>query len=200
MLNDIQIISIGQIIRDEIKKGTKLGEEIINSKKAGLMAPDNIINKILENELRASRAQLIVLDGYPRSTSQLDSLFKLIKDENFDMIYRETDIDTIKERIALRRICESCGKEQDISEQTTLNTCLCGGNLVKRREDLIWESRLEEFNLVTRPAIKLAQDIARKEINNLKFHKLPNCDLNSQEGKEIISKLVQECFIKKYGD
>jgi adenylate kinase len=68
-------ISTGDLLRNEIKKGTLLGkkiEEIVNS---GTLVSDNIINDLIEKIVSDKKYKnKIIFDGYPRNVQKLKIL------------------------------------------------------------------------------------------------------------------------------
>jgi adenylate kinase len=69
---DYQLISAGDLLRQEIKSGSKLGQQISSIIDVGNLVPDKLISSIIFNEfakpIRLGRSYLI--DGYPRTEKQ----------------------------------------------------------------------------------------------------------------------------------
>ena len=153
--SDIVDISMGEIIRREKKENTPLGQKLAANMKEGGLAPDGIINQMLINELRRVNARVIILDGYPRSVGQVRVFGRLMKWFGSAVIFRDTPKDLILERVKNRRICENCGRAQEVGN----GKCeYCGGKLIKRKDDEVLPDRLEEYDEITKPAVlKLKQ-------------------------------------------
>lgn len=62
-------ISTGDILREEKKSDTELGEFLRTTLGSGNLVPDFIVNKIVETKLEKI-TQPYILDGFPRTTSQ----------------------------------------------------------------------------------------------------------------------------------
>ncbi len=146
----IDIISIGDMIRQEIKQQTALGNQIKESKKSGCLAPDKFINPLLKKRLYHSSASIIILDGYPRTMKQWEHLKEITSNDELNIVYRDTNENIIRNRIMQRRVCETCGASHNVNE----GFCSCGGKLIKRKDDEFWEDRMEEYKRTTLPMIK----------------------------------------------
>ena len=147
---DIADISMGEIIRREKKNNTPLGQKLAANMKEGGLAPDSIINKMFINELRQVNARVIIFDGYPRTVGQVRVFGRLMKWFGCAVIFRDTPKDLILERVKNRRICEDCGRAQEVGN----GKCeYCGGKLIKRKDDAVLPDRLAEYDAVTKPAV-----------------------------------------------
>lgn len=61
---NLKHISVGDIIRNEIKLETKQGKEFMKYVNKGILVPDEIICNLVFNEINNSNK--ILLDGFPR--------------------------------------------------------------------------------------------------------------------------------------
>ena len=147
---DIADVSMGELIRREKKENTPLGQLLAANMKEGGLAPDNIINKMLINELRRINAKVIILDGYPRTVGQVRMFGRLMKWFGCAVIFRDTPKELILERVKNRRICSLCGRAQEVGN----GKCeFCGGELIKRKDDAVLPDRLAEYEEATKPAV-----------------------------------------------
>lgn len=81
-------ISTGEIIREEIIKGTPLGLEAAGYIEKGHLAPDSLIIDMMKGYIEAHRhGKGILFDGFPRTVAQAEAL--------------DTMLGSINERIAL---------------------------------------------------------------------------------------------------
>lgn len=107
-LNSFQI-STGDILREEIKKNTEIGKQIINDMNDGKFVNDDIVNKLIKDLVfDIKKKNKLIFDGYPRSLSQAKNLDLLLEDSNqkIDYIFflnvsRSIILDRIKKRKAL---------------------------------------------------------------------------------------------------
>ena len=114
-------VSTGELLRDEIKKKSKLGNEISSIINAGNLVSDsivgNLIEKFISNEDYKNR---LIFDGYPRAIDQAKNLDLLLKDseQKIDFIFfLNVSKDTIIKRIEKRKLLE---KRSDDDLDTTL--------------------------------------------------------------------------------
>lgn len=131
-------IVMSELLRQEIKKKTKLGKKIyefINIK--GQLVPDKITTKIFASYfIKSLRNQKrIILDGYPRTLEQvkeLEKIFKKQKIKNFLALYiKISEVEAVK-RLSGRLICPKC---QTIHFPGDTVCRKCGSKLVKREDD-----------------------------------------------------------------
>lgn len=147
--NDIADISVGAMIRREKKNKTVLGQKLEANMKEGGLAPDDIVNEMLIEELKSVDARVLVLDGYPRTVGQVKEFHKLMDTFGTAVIFRDTPKELILERVKNRRICQKCGEAHNVGD----GVCACGGTLVKRKDDEVLGDRLKEYEEMTLPAV-----------------------------------------------
>ena len=133
-------VSTGDLLREEIKKKTDLGEEIKSIIDEGLLVPDNIVKdlivKILSNEKFHNR---LIFDGYPRNLNQAKNLSLLFKKYNQTLSYvlsLRADLEIIIKRILGRQICANCGKifNHFFKPATNMNHS-CDKKFLRKRSD-----------------------------------------------------------------
>lgn len=111
---NIPHISTGELLREEINKGTKLGKEINEVIVSGKLVNDELVLKLLKNKiLNDSCKNGYILDGYPRSMKQASSYEKLLKELHKDLgvvIFLDIDKDLALKRTLGRVVCDKCGK------------------------------------------------------------------------------------------
>ena len=98
-LGDIVSISVGAMIRQEIKAQSDLGKKLAANMKEGGLAPDYIINDMLSDLFERLKAKILILDGYPRTVGQVKEFDKLVAKYNSAVLYRDTPVDLIWERV-----------------------------------------------------------------------------------------------------
>lgn len=75
----IPAISTGDIFRANVDRGTPLGVEAKKYMDAGEYVPDEVTNKMVRNRIDEPDAEPgFLLDGYPRTTAQVDELDGMI--------------------------------------------------------------------------------------------------------------------------
>jgi adenylate kinase len=84
-------ISTGDLFRQNIGDGTKLGLEAKRYLDAGDLVPAELTNQLVDDRLdQADAANGFILDGYPRSVAQAQALHEMLE-------RRGTDLDAVVE-------------------------------------------------------------------------------------------------------
>lgn len=74
----------GDLLREEVSKGTELGLRLSGILSQGLLAPHDIVMNVVENKLRFFKdkgVKNIIFDGFPREKEQAEALEKLLLGE-----------------------------------------------------------------------------------------------------------------------
>ena len=105
-------VSTGDLLREEIKNNTDLGNKIKSMMDTGSLISDNIINdlitKVISNKKFYNR---LIFDGYPRNLKQaknLDSQIKKYKQKISCVLSLNVDKESIIKRISGRQTCVNC--------------------------------------------------------------------------------------------
>lgn len=73
-------ISTGELLRDQISRGTDLGKIADSYISKGQLIPDDLMIRILETELDTPKAANgVIFDGFPRTIPQADALKKMLE-------------------------------------------------------------------------------------------------------------------------
>ena len=134
----IPTISTGNILRAAIKEGTPIGLEAKGYMDAGKLVPDSVIIGIVAQRLQQPDCQEgFILDGVPRTIGQAEALDA--QGVTFDhVISIEISDEEIVERMAGRRVCQSCGAPYHVKAKPPKQEGVCdscGGVLVQREDD-----------------------------------------------------------------
>lgn len=178
-------ISTGDILREALKNATELGKRAQAFMEKGMLVPDEVVIGIIEDRIQhADCATGFILDGFPRTVKQAESLDGKLKDlkQKIDIVLDfVVDFDELNRRLSGRRTCDNCGKgyHLETNPPDTAGICnSCAGNLVQRDDDKseTIKKRLEVFQENTEPL----RDYFRKR--NI---------LRQQEGKGDIQNIFQ---------
>ena len=102
---DIPHISTGDILREEVAKGTDLGITAKSYMDVGKLLPDDIIIRIIKMRLQEDDCRNgFLFDGFPRTIVQSEMLDKIANIEA--VIYLKCDDDILLKRLTGRRMTE----------------------------------------------------------------------------------------------
>jgi adenylate kinase len=101
----LQHLSTGDVLRAEIASGSKLGVQIDALISRGNLVPDDMMYGVIDNYLRnlPKDCKGIILDGYPRTVPQAESLTELLKKYKMDAIMIDLLVD---EQLLIQRLIE----------------------------------------------------------------------------------------------
>lgn len=93
-------LATGDLLREEIKRGTPLGKQIQPLVENGKLVPDELIIAIVGNHLHAGRDYL--LDGFPRTVPQAEALDKFLSSRG--AVFKAAFLLEVPEAVLLERI------------------------------------------------------------------------------------------------
>ncbi|HHW59190.1 MAG: adenylate kinase [Bacteroidales bacterium] len=98
--------STGELLREEIRKQTKIGKKIKSIVNSGALVPDDIMEEIVENFLKENcNTKGIIFDGFPRTLRQAKMLDEELEKYNLllDLIIKlDVPEEIIKSRLLYR--------------------------------------------------------------------------------------------------
>ena len=159
---DIPHISTGDMLRENVRNNTELGQEAKSYMEAGKLVPDEVINAMVEKRLLEPDCQKgYLLDGFPRTLVQAQAFSEIaekIGKPIETVISLEVPMEVLEKRITGRRVCSECGAIYHIVGHPTKveGVCdVCGGAVVQRKDDTIGQLkvRMEEYENSTKPVI-----------------------------------------------
>ena len=155
-------ISTGDIFRANIKEGTELGKKAKEYMDQGLLVPDElVVDLVVDRVGQADCANGYVLDGFPRTILQAESLDAALAKLGEKMDYA-IDVDVpdanIVSRMGGRRACVGCGATYHVEFNPTKveGICdTCGEKLILRDDDQpeTVQKRLDVYHEQTQPLI-----------------------------------------------
>lgn len=147
-------ISMGDLLREFIKSGTTLGNQVAEIVNNGKLVPTELTIKLLEEKIGTlPKDQGIILDGFPRSLEQAEAL-RLPVDL---VIVFKNDVNKLVARLVNRRTCAKCGNIFNLLSDGNLDKCpACGGELTMRKDDQeeAIKSRFAFYNQSTLPLVE----------------------------------------------
>lgn len=93
-------ISAGELLREEVAKGTTIGKDIQKIMEKGGLVPNNLVNEIVRLEIQGKKHY--ILDGFPRTLEQAKSINDLPITK---VLYAEVPLKVVVERLSGRRVC-----------------------------------------------------------------------------------------------
>lgn len=161
LAQDFNLIPIvpGDLLKDEIRRRTKLGRQIEKTVRAGKLVTDRVwktVNARAIEKIPASKG--VVYDGTPRNLSQkklFDALVKRFGRTPINILIDISEEEAFK-RLRKRKICSGCGNKP-IGKNLSERDCRkCGGTLAVRFDDKpeIILRRLKIFKKEVLPVIR----------------------------------------------
>ena len=154
-------LSTGNLLREEVKSKTTIGNEIETLISNGKFASDETVNTLLRKSITNLKFRdRIIFDGYPRNVEQAKNLELILKE--FDqtighIIFLNVSKDIIEKRIMGRMTCDKCNmtlNEFFNKEQIELHPC--GKEFLKKRKDDNFDvvvARYDTYMKTTKPVL-----------------------------------------------
>ena len=152
---NIPHISTGAMLRDAVAAGTPLGREVSGIMESGGLISDEVITRVVTERLAQQDTKIgFLLDGFPRTIPQAESLDRMIAGRSpliiIDIVLSEAEV---IRRLASRMVCAECGANA-VGEGTSCHDC--GGPLVPRADDReqVVLNRLNVYREQTEPLVQ----------------------------------------------
>ena len=161
-------ISTGDLLRDNVGRGTDLGKQAKAFMDKGDLVPDQLVCDMVAVRLRQPDCESgFILDGFPRTVGQAEWLSVLLKDGFFQQRYASPPVvvniavgyNQLLRRLTGRRTCPTCGRIYNVYSQPprVADTCdVDGSKLVTRKDDSeeVIAERLKAYERQTLPLIE----------------------------------------------
>jgi adenylate kinase len=163
-------LSTGDMLRENIAKGTQLGAQAQPVMQRGELVPDSIILRMIADRIQcADCADGFVFDGFPRTVAQAQYLGELLKQHGYKqpvVVHFAIDTALLMRRITGRRMCKVGGEIYNIYERPTKVPGRCdndGGELEQRPDDReeIVGPRLQAYAAQTAPLVAYYKRLGR---------------------------------------
>jgi len=133
-------ISTGDLLRNEIKNKTNIGREIEKIISKGDLATDEIVDKLLKKVVvNVNIRNNIIFDGYPRNLNQAENLELILNSDNQSInyiLFLKVPRNIIEKRILERITCEICNKSfNEFIDKKEIENHKCGSKHLKKRND-----------------------------------------------------------------
>ena len=154
-------LSTGNLLRNEVKLNTELGEEIEELISNGKFVSDEIVNKLLKQSITNLKFRdRIIFDGYPRNVEQAINLEIILNEFNQSIghtIFLNVSRDIIEKRIMGRMTCDICNMTLNAYfNKKEIELHPCGAEHLKKRKDDNLEvviARYDTYMTATKPVL-----------------------------------------------
>jgi adenylate kinase len=163
-------ISTGDSLREEVTRGTTLGNVAKATMDAGHLVSDELMVALVKERLsRPDTERGFVLDGFPRTVPQAEALDGLMMERNRGGLIALQIIVPLEElfrRLYIRRICSECGTDVAPGTPDGAVCAKCGGQLIHRTDDSedVVRERLRVFEAQTEPLVAYYQSSSRAAV------------------------------------
>ncbi len=164
-------ISTGDLMRASVSSGSPVGEKLKGYMSSGALVPDDLVVDILLERLSAEDCSMgFILDGFPRTVSQAESLETALTHRNMPLsgvVAMMVPDDVLSDRLTARRICKECSTSYHLEylKPKIDGACdRCNGELYQRKDDSeeVIRNRLKVYHEQTAPLIDFYQ--SRKKL------------------------------------
>lgn len=158
-------ISTGDILRDEVQRGSELGNKAKGLMDRGELVPDDVMVGIVRDRIGGPDCvDGFILDGFPRSLPQARGL------EALDgalppllAVSLEVPLDEVVHRLGQRRTCRTCKAmyHRTLNPPAVADVCdKCGGELYQREDDKkeVIQARLGVYRRETEPLLSFYRE------------------------------------------
>jgi adenylate kinase len=159
-------VSSGDLLREHVRAGSRLGCEAKAFMESGALVPDSVIAHMVFDRIASPRCNAgFILDGFPRTRPQAEALHSyLSKTEEANKacvtaVHLHVDHALLFRRLARRRVCPACHSVYNIDDQPARMNGKCaldGTALVARNDDrdeiVIWR-RIKVYEQETLPIV-----------------------------------------------
>ena len=160
-LNLVHLAS-GDLFREALSRGTELGKQAKSYMEKGLLVPDDITIKLIQEKIDGlGKGKGVLLDGFPRTLEQAKALDKNLKNQKKkvdQVVLIDVSQEELLRRLSGRWICRQCQAPyhmQSAPPKVAGRCDKCGGELYQRADDTkeTVKKRLEVYFAQTAPLI-----------------------------------------------
>ena len=166
-------LSTGDLLRNEIKKKTKSGNQIEKIISKGNFVSDEVVNElILQKVDNLKYRDRIIFDGYPRTIDQAKNLDKILDhfNEKISLIISlSVSSEIIEKRIVGRVTCDKCNLTlNEFFNKKEIELHPCGQEYFIKRKDDELDTVMSRFDIYEKTTIPLIDFLSTKP----NFHKI----------------------------
>ena len=158
---NIPQISTGDLLREEIKSGSEIGEEIKSIMSTGQFVSDDLVVSLVSKKIDSQECENgFILDGFPRNISQANNLDRMFEEKNLcldHVILIDVPEEDLVARCTGRLLCDTCDYigNTDKGEKVGDKCPVAEGTLYQRDDDKeeTVRNRLKVYHEQTSPII-----------------------------------------------
>ncbi len=155
-------LSTGDMLRDNIHRGTELAKRAQPLINRGELVPDELVlGMVKERMAQPDGENGFLFDGFPRTLAQaqgLEEICRLYKSRSTTVLNMMVQPETLVRRLTNRRICKMRGHIYNLVDHSPVHPGVCdsdGSELVQRPDDTepVIRERIHTYERHTRPLI-----------------------------------------------
>lgn len=152
-------VATGDLFRENLGKGTDLGNRAKQYMEAGKLVPDELVLEMLFDRVaQPDCREGYLLDGFPRTLPQAEALAEALGNQPCQTLLLEVPDEVLVGRASGRLLCRGCSNihHATFSPPKKEGVCdACGGALYRRKDDApeVVRERLKVFHGETQPMI-----------------------------------------------
>jgi adenylate kinase len=164
-------ISTGDLLRNNVARGTELGKLAKEIMQRGELVPDDLVNQMVAARLaEPDTTSGYILDGFPRTLAQAEWLDRRLMSEGTGLPVVAVSIQVgytqLLRRITGRRSCPTCQRIYNIYLNPPRVDTLCdvdGTKLEQRADDTeaVFEERMRTYEALTAPVVEHYRALGR---------------------------------------
>lgn len=160
-------IATGDMLRANVKQGTRLGEQAKSYMDVGDLVPDELIVAMAGERLQQPDARDgFILDGFPRTVEQakaLDEMLEQMHRRITGVLLLDVPDEEVVRRLSGRRVCVKAGHNYHVEFDPPKHEGVCdqdGSRLIQRDDDQpeVVRNRLEVYHSKTSPVVGYYDD------------------------------------------
>jgi adenylate kinase len=155
----IPALSTGDMLRREVRAGTRLGNIVGGLLERGMLVSDELVNKAVCARVRSRDcAKGFVLDGYPRTLAQAQFLDHCLAELGVGpacVLWLDVPAADVEKRMLARLQCPVCGRTYR-GDRSPEVACEYDGSILQQRADdnaAVIGERLRQYELNTAPLL-----------------------------------------------
>jgi adenylate kinase len=159
-------ISTGDILRDNVSRGTVLGQQAKAVMNRGELVSDALVQDMVADRLSQPDCERgYILDGFPRTVAQAEWLERYLETRTFGgrkihpvVISIELGYNQLLQRLTGRRSCPTCGRIYNVYSHAPRVEGVCdfdGTLLIQRKDDKeeVISERIKSYERQTLPLV-----------------------------------------------